>query len=277
MYFWPIHYSTEFYHYFKMKKIFSITIFFCFFYSNAFAFLEFKQEKDISSDTKHLRGITFNPDGSRMYVASDDATPKVIEYLLSVPFDISTAALTSEKNLTVALGASMDKPHAIEFKPDGKVMYVIHSRSGSVGVEQFNLTTAWDIETLEHDTNFSISDDVQIRALAFKPDGTRVYIAQRDHGKVKQFDLPTPWDISSATNKVESNDFTGEENNLRNIQFSSDGTTMYLGGNGGNDINKYKLSTGWDVSTITHETSYSIGLQTEEMRGFKFTANFTKL
>ena len=260
-----------------MKKIFSITIFFCFFYSNAFAFLEFKQEKDISLDTKHLRGITFNPDGSRMYVASDDATPKVIEYLLSVAFDISTAALTSEKNLTVALGAPMDKPHAIEFKPDGKVMYAIHSRSGSVGVEQFNLTTAWDIETLEHDTNFSISDDVQIRALAFKPDGTRVYIAQRDHGKVKQFDLPTPWDISSATNKVESNDFTGEENNLRNIQFSSDGTTMYLGGNGGNDINKYKLSTAWDVSTITHETSYSIGLQTEEMRGFKFTANFTKL
>ena len=61
----------------------------------------------------------------------------------------------------------MDKPHAIEFKPDGKVMYVIQSKSGSVGVEQFNLTTAWDIETLEHDTNFSISDDVQIRACYF--------------------------------------------------------------------------------------------------------------
>ena len=93
--------------------------------------------------------------------------------------------------------SAMDKPHAIEFKPDGKVMYVIHSKSGSVGVEQFNLTTAWDTQTISYDTSLSISDDVQIRALAFKSDGTRVYIAQRDHGKVKQFDLPTPWDLSS--------------------------------------------------------------------------------
>ena len=37
---------------------------------------------------------------------------------------------------------------------------------------------------------------------------------------------------------------------------------MYLGGNGGDDINKYKLPTAWDVSTITHVTSYSISSQT---------------
>ena len=263
-----------------MKKIFLISIFYIFFFcSNSFAFLEFKQEKDISSDTKHLRGITFNPDGSRMYVTADETNPVVIEYSLSVPFDISTASKTSATNLVEAGGANIDKPHAIEFKPDGKVMYVIHSQSTKVGVEQYNLTTAWDTSTLSYDTRLSITNgsDVQIRALAFKTDGTRVYIAQRDHGKVIQYDLTTPWDLSSATNQVESNAFTGEENNLRNIQFSSDGTFMYLGGNGGDDINKYKLPTAWDVSTIIHVTSYSISSQTVEMRGFKFTANFTKL
>ena len=263
-----------------MKKIFLISIFYTFFFcSNSFAFLEFKQEKDISSDTKHLRGITFNPDGSRMYVTADETNPVVIEYSLSVPFDISTASKTSATNLVEAGGANIDKPHAIEFKPDGKVMYVIHSQSTKVGVEQYNLATAWDTSTLSYDTRLSITNgsDVQIRALAFKTDGTRVYIAQRDHGKVIQYDLTTPWDLSSATNQVESNAFTGEENNLRNIQFSSDGTFMYLGGSGGDDINKYRLPTAWDVSTIIHVTSYSISSQTVEMRGFKFTANFTKL
>jgi len=259
------------------KTILFCLIFFFTFLSNSFANLQFKQSKDISDDTDDLRGIFIKPDGTRVYVTSDDATPTVIEYSLNVPFDISTATKTSQTNLLVSGGAAMDKPHAIEFKPDGKVMYVIHSNSGSVGVEQFNLTTAWDTQTLSYDTSLSISDDVQIRALAFKSDGTRVYIAQRDHGKVKQFDLPTPWDLSSATNKVESNSFTGEENNLRNIQFSSDGTFMYLGGNGGDDINRYKLPIAWDISTITHETTFSISAQTGEMRGFKFTANFTKL
>ena len=259
-----------------MKKIFLLLLL-IFFSSKSFADLQFKQSKDISDDTDDLRGIFIKPDGTRVYVTSDDATPTVIEYSLNVPFDISTATKTSQTNLLVSGGAAMDKPHAIEFKPDGKVMYVIHSNSGSVGVEQFNLTTAWDTQTISYDTSLSISDDVQIRALAFKSDGTRVYIAQRDHGKVKQFDLPTPWDLSSATNKVESNSFTGEENNLRNIQFSSDGTFIYLGGNGGDDINRYKLPTAWDISTITHETTFSISSQTGEMRGFKFSSNFTKL
>ena len=197
-----------------MKKTFLFILFFSvIFSSKSFAGLEFKQSKDISDDTDDLRGIFIKPDGTRVYVTSDDATPTVIEYSLNVPFDISTATKTSQTNLLVSGGAAMDKPHAIEFKPDGTVMYVIHSNSGSVGVEQFNLTTAWDTQTLSYDASLSISDDVQIRALAFKSDGTRVYIAQRDHGKVKQFDLSTPWDLSSATNKVESNSFTGEENN----------------------------------------------------------------
>ena len=261
-----------------MNKKFLLLIFiFVIFTTKSFGFITFKQSIDISDDTDDLRGIFIKPDGTRVYVTSDDATPTVIEYSLNVPFDISTATKISQTNLLVSGGAAMDKPHAIEFKPDGKVMYVIHSNSGSVGVEQFNLTTAWDTQTLSYDASLSISDDVQIRALAFKSDGTRVYIAQRDHGKVKQFDLPTPWDLSSATNKVESNSFTGEENNLRNIQFSSDGTFMYLGGNGGDDINRYKLPTAWDITTITHETTFSISSQTGEMRGFKFTANFTKL
>ena len=40
----------------RMKKIFLISIFYIFFfYSNSFAFLEFKQSKDISSDTDDLK------------------------------------------------------------------------------------------------------------------------------------------------------------------------------------------------------------------------------
>ena len=65
---------------------------------------------------------------------------------------------------------NLDKPHAIEFKPDGKVMYVIRSESGTVGVEQYNLTTAWDTSTIDHDTRKIIngagdcSTNIQIRA-----------------------------------------------------------------------------------------------------------------
>ena len=267
-----------------MKKIFLIIIFYViFFSSNAFAFIEFKQEKDISSDTNHLRGITFKPDGLRMYVTSDDSTPTVIEYSLTVPFDISTATKISENDLEGEDG-NFDKPHAIEFKPDGKVMYVIRSQSDYVGVQQFNLSTAWDTRTISYATRKIIdgagdcSTNVQARALAFKPDGTRMFVSQEGAEVVSQYDLTTAWDVSSATNNVCSNSFGGEESDMRNIQFNSDGTIMYLGGSSGDDINKYTLSTPWDISIITHSTTtYPISSQTVNMRGFKFTANFTKL
>ncbi|MDC3403968.1 autotransporter domain-containing protein [Candidatus Pelagibacter sp.] len=266
-----------------MKKIFLISIFYIFFFcSNSFAFLEFKQSKDISSDTKHLRGITFKPDGTIMYVTADETNPTVIQYSLSPAFDISTATKISEDDLE-GEGGNFDKPHAIEFKPDGKVMYVIRSQSGKVSVQQFNLSTAWDTSTISYATRKIINEggdcstNVQARALAFKPDGTRMFVSQEGAEVVSQYDLTTAWDVSSATNNVCSNSFGDQESDMRNIQFNSDGTIMYLGGSGGDDINKYKLPTAWDVSTITHVTSYSISSQTVEMRGFKFTANFTKL
>ena len=250
-----------------MRKALLIALALFFIFStNAFAFLTFKQSKDISGDTLHLRGITFKPDGSRMYVTADEDDPVVLQYSLSTAFDISTATLIgSGTELTVVNGfavSNMDKPHAIEFKPDGTVMYVIRSESGFVGVEQFNLTTAWDTSTLVHDTRKVITsdcdDDVQIRALAFKSDGTRMYLSQEGAGVVSQYDLTTAWDVSTATNNVCSNSYAGEESDMRNIQFSSDGTIMYLGGSNGDDINKYTLATAWDVTAISHVTSYSI-------------------
>ena len=267
-----------------MKKIFLIIVLFFLFSTNAFAFLTFKQSQDISDDTDHLRGITFKPDGTRMYVTTDDS-PKanVIEYSLTTPFDIKTAVKVSTTPLDVSEGVVMDKPHAIEFKPDGKVMYIIRSESPLGGVEQFNLTTAWDTSTLSHDTRKVIQGDsecnasVQVRALAFKPDGTRMFTSQQGGYKVCSYDLTTPWDVSSATNLVRSNSFEDEEGQLRNIQFSSDGKIMYLGGNAGDDINKYTLATAWDITAISHVTTYSISSETGEIRGFKFTSNFTKL
>ena len=97
------------------KKFLIIFIFFVsFFATNAYATITFKQSKDISSDTAHLRGVTFKPDGSRMYVTTDEDSPTVIQYRLSSAFDISTATIISEDELE-GHGGDFDKPHAIEF------------------------------------------------------------------------------------------------------------------------------------------------------------------
>ena len=216
-----------------------------------------------------------------MYVTNrenDDTSvvDTVKQYSLSTPFDISTATLTSSTLLT-----NIDKPHAIHFKTDGKVMYVVDN--GSLTIEQYNLTTAWDTSTLVHDDNFAISDENQLRSLAFKNDGTKMYVTGNETEIIQQFTLSVPWDVTSATkDSTESPSLSAKEDNVRSIQFNSDGTIFYIGGNDSDSIHKYTLSTPWDVSTLEFSQSYSFSAQVSSsgnsiMAGFIFTANFTKL
>ena len=268
-----------------MKKIlktsFFVFSFLALFYSNAFAFIEFKQSKDISSDADGLRQINFKPDGTIMYVTNREkdttsTTDSVIQYSLSTPFDINTATKTSSTPLT-----NIDKPHAIKFKPDGKVMYVIDN--AELSVRQYNLTTAWDTSTLQYDDDFNVSDENQLRSLAFKTDGTKMYVTGNQTEVIQQFTLSTPWDVKTATkDSTQSSALTSKESNPRSIQFHSSGTIFYIGGNGSDSIHKYTLSTPWDVSTLAFSQSYSFSDQVSSsgnsiMAGFIFSANFTKL
>ena len=268
-----------------MKKIlktsFIVFSFLALFYSNAFAFIEFKQSKDISSDADGLRQITFKPDGTIMYVTNREKdttsrTDSVIQYSLSTPFDINTATKTSSTPLT-----NIDKPHAIKFKPDGKVMYVVDN--AELSVRQYNLTTAWDTSTLQYDDDFNVSNENQLRALAFKYDGTKMYVTGNQTEVIQQFTLSTPWDVKTATkDSTQSSALTSKESNPRSIQFHSSGTIFYIGGNGSDSIHKYTLTTPWDVSTLEFSQSYSFSDKVSSsgnsiMAGFIFSANFTKL
>ncbi len=263
------------------KTLIFLIFFFVLLSSKSFGFITFKQSKDISSDVDGLRQINFKPDGTIMYVTvrekdTTSTVDSVVQYSLTTPFDISTATKTSSTSLT-----NIDKPHAIHFKPDGKVMYVVDN--GSLTIEQYNLTTAWDTSTLVHDDNFTVSDESQLRSLAFKSDGTRMYITGNETEVVQQFTLSTPWNVASATkDSTESSALTSKESNPRSIQFNSDGTIMYIGGGGSDSIHKYTLTTAWDVSTLIFSKSYSFSAQVSSsgnstMTGFIFTANYTKL
>ena len=285
-----------------MKKIlktsFFVFSFLALFYSSAFAFLEFKQEKDISTDTKAVRGINFNPDGTIMYItklasdANNDTGRKsaVIQYSLSVPFDISTATKSFTTQL-VGDGGSVPQirlAHAIEFKPDGTKIFVTTNKDPT-SVYQYKLTNPWDTSTLEYEIMFEVNlDDSNgedhVRALVFKPDGTRMFVGGMRIDKIREYILSTPFDLTSGVSLGSYSDSLADaDNSMRNIQFNSDGTILYIGGDEKDNMNKYTLSTPWDITTISSTpTSYDLGnddlpRRFSNMRGFIFAANFTKL
>ena len=254
-----------------MKNFYKIIFLFLILSSNTLASITYKQSSSsLNSVTTALRGINFNPDGTKMYVTEGQGTEEVLQYSLSTAYDVNTATLVSTTTLT-----NINLPHAIEFKSDGTMMYVIDNTG--TRVEQFTLSTAWDTSTLSHDDDFSVSEENQLRGLAFKPDGTRMYVIGAQKEIVYQYTLSTPWDVTTATKTTVSDDFTSDESDPRNVQFNSDGTIMYIGGSNGDEINKYTLSTAYDVSTASLSDTYSVSSQSGRMRGFILADNGSKL
>jgi len=276
-----------------LKTSFFVFSFLALFYSSAFAFLEFQKEKILSTNVPGVRGINFKPDGSIMYitnrVANQDAY--IVQYSLSNPFDISTATRTFVDGAGTKLTCSTDMqlPHAIEFKPDGTRMFITtnkdHSGNPGVAVYQFKLTTAWDTSTLDCEKIFEVDitgddNEDQVRTLTFKPDGTRMFVGGKTQDKIREYILTTPFDLRSGVSvgSLSASLASSSDGGMRNIQLHSDGSILYVAGDGNNNMHKYTLSTPWDITTISStSTEYELGDRVSHMRGFIFTANFTKL
>lgn len=106
------------------------------------------------------------------------------------------------------------------------------------------------LSTLTYD-NISTSLGVgQVQSLIFKPDGTRFYV--RSGTNFYQYDLSTPWDVST---KTLSSTFSYGPSYTSNAQaqFSFDNTGKYLffvWSNQAGRIYTAIMSTPWDISTI---------------------------
>ena len=227
-----------------------LIFFFLIFSQNSYAEFTFVQTKDVSSDTPGIRGINFKPDGTRMYITNRESDPDkkayLIEYSLTTPFDISTATISftggMPKGTALTCAAEgvgqMNYPHSIEFNPDGTRMFVTTNEgigSFSFGVWQFKLTTPWDSTTLvcEKIYEIAIGSEDQLRTLAFKPDGTRMFIGGMENHKLRQYDLANPFDLrSGVTPGGTSDSLNSADDSMRNIQFNPDGTQLFFAGNG---------------------------------------------
>ncbi len=94
---------------------------------------------NVSTDFGYTTGIELSPDGEYMYVSGGQSgSYKVISYLLSTPWDISTAT-KSETLSTFSSGG-------VRLKYDGTVLYML-DLSVPDAIKQYTLSTPWDLST----------------------------------------------------------------------------------------------------------------------------------
>ena len=91
---------------------------------------------DVSGKEATVSGITFKPDGTKMFITGFD--DDLQEYALSTPWDLSTASFTQ------TLSNIPSNPFGIAWNSDGTVLYCSRSVNGLV---KLNFSSAYDIST----------------------------------------------------------------------------------------------------------------------------------
>ena len=138
-----------------------------------------------SSQGSEPAGLDFKTDGTKMYVAFASGTNSIAEYNLSTAWDLSTASY-SQNSTTINTTPSTS---GIMFKNDGTVLYTT-SRFTTDAINEYSLSTAWDISTLSYVQNFLVgTEDGDPTDLYIKPDGTKMYMVGYSTDYVYQYSL----------------------------------------------------------------------------------------
>jgi len=232
------------------------------------------QNFSVAAQETDPQGIFFKPDGTKMYVIGN-AGDDVNEYDLSTAWDVTSASYL--QNFSVA--AQEATPQGIFFKPDGTKMYVIGSNGDAVN--EYDLSTAWDISTASYLQNFSVAaQEVAPSGIFFKPDGTKMYVIGYSGKDVNEYDLSTAWDVTSAS-YLQNFSVSAQDTTPRSIFFKPDGTKMYVLGSTGDAVFSYTLSTAWDVSAASFdfptEGYFSLAAQESQPQGIFFKPDGLKM
>lgn len=115
----------------------------------------------VSGQSANPRGVTFNDDGTKMYI-TDSNTHRIYMYNLTTGFDISTA---SYSNVNFYVGFNTN-PGEMVFNGDGTKMFV--AAYGQDRVYQYDLSTAYDISTSVGAGSFYIgTQELNVSGLTF--------------------------------------------------------------------------------------------------------------
>ncbi len=212
------------------------------------------QDFSVGSQENAPTGLTFNNDGTKMYILGETGDD-VDEYNLSTAFDVSTASYVQ----TFAVGSQEINPQGIVFNNDGTKMYI----SGYNGddVNEYSLSTAFDISTASYVQRFVVSgQETAPTGLTFNNDGTKMFVIGSTGDDVNEYALSTAFDVTTAA-YTQVFSVNSQEINPQGMSFNNDGTKMFVIGNIGDDVNEYSLSTAFDVSTASYVQNFSVSSQ----------------
>ncbi len=211
-----------------------------------------------------VQGIRFNDDGTKMFLMPN-SDGNIREIHLGTAFDISSQTnLADPPVLGFGVGGlsnSSQNAISIEFNSDGTKLFVLDPAADEI--DEYTLSTGFDIEsTVSYVQSLSIgSEETNPTSIAFDPTGTTLFVVGQQNDRVHEYVLTTGFDLSTATVVNDSNGdaifFHTDQSRSKGgphpktIIFNDDGTKMYIGETGQDEINEYTLPGAYNLKLPT--------------------------
>ena len=224
----------------------------------------------VKSEVSAPTDVEFSNDGTKMFVV-DDNGGAVIPYALDKAFNLTNV---SPLNDTFSLSPHNPDPQSLEFSNDGTKMFVVGTSGNVTG---YALSTAFDVSTATYVSTFNVkSVDALPQGLAFSNNGTKMFIVGKIDKHVHGYTLFTAFDVSTAV-LAESFSVRSQAPDPFDVEFSNDGTKMFVIDKERDDVHEYTLSTAFDVSTATPADAFSVASEGASPRGVAFSNDGTKM
>ena len=231
--------------------------------------------------------LEVSPDGRYLYFGGS-GRDTILQFTMNTAWDITETPnnttfsagyeqLNKRLNNIFGIGSADSSVRGCNFNNDGTKFYLIGF--GDDNIHQFSLSTAYEVGTQSYDGAYSLGGDGVTSPYNFRwnNDGTKFFVVNYSADDIVEYSVSNAYDVTSGTITEGTNfDVSSKESNAFDVAFNADGTKMFVIGNGGDEVNEWTLSTGFDLSsTVTHVSATSLGMSNPA--AFDFNPDGTKM
>ena len=245
--------------------------------------------------------VTFNTTTNRLVVHDGTTVSGIaIARLSDIPTDL--AQLTDTTNLvTAAWQAKLTKTNKdyktlympsvrnMSLSNDGYKVYVVDNRS----IYEYDLSIANDLSTAVLQGTYyyytPLTND-ESHMIEISGNGEHLYLASTSSGIIYQFDLATPYDITTISNPNKSINLLAEENKTLSMEMNTSGTKIWTTGGTTDEVHQYSLNTPYDITTVVYDdiqfnlntaagitTAQSVAISADGAKMYVFDSTFDEL
>lgn len=210
--------------------------------------LSYNQERRLQVGNSPF-DVQVSPDGKTMFVLTSDGNYRLKMYRTNRPFDF---------------GRMLTDPRDMQFSYNGEYLYICDNYN----IFRHELSIPWDIKTATYTgnkfrTNNSPISEGNLEGITWKNDGTKLWICGYGQDRIYEFDVSTPWDLTTLQYNLVNHYVGSQEGTPRDIGISTDGKNMMYAGE--RYIRMLYLNTPWTLADGVSESNYT--MDTRSMRG----------